>query len=1097
MGKDSSSFRDAHEHLRHIAAHLEHVLPAQAPIQDFVHHNTLHAFEHLKFPDAITAARELTGARGYLDEEQFRIFFREGRITREDLVRVLRSDSEIEADAEILRVQDRTIRNEDVFLCGLIHTIKPLTRCQLNWHVEENAALERFQQDTPRDARQQLVADSVEQSEAAVIEQLWTACLASLGLVHDNLHPEELMDLSPSQVEAMMANLETAGENNREEEQQIHWRMEREADLVLHSLLRRVGDDLTLRGFLKLITGEDVLEPVAPLLIRQLANHLDQGVAAWHSPEQEQGFYASWRSAALLDHGWMLDSMPDWQDAIQSLPESAIDTVFIELRLMGLPEERWDGYLQRLVLELPGWSGMFHWRSQHPDYHQLRAGVRMMDYLAVRLVLERLYAQQVCRRLWNVPPHLDLLGWHLRRHKAEFMVRYALFNLRLPEYAVSRAQRLLARAGESYAPGTEEWQWLSRVIWTWRHSPAADRPRGHSVYGDGWRLFRLAQHLGLGTNTMQHLLPEQAHRLLACLNRLTPDTTGFLWLRAYENHYRDELFSAVAANHGYGRWPVRDQRPQAQLVFCMDDREEGIRRHLEEHNPDIETLGAAGFFGVAMNWKGLDDDTTASLCPVVVSPSHEIQELAQKGAENIHAKHNERRALRLSLVNFLFSRNRHTVLAGVVGTVLAAPIALLLLIGKTLFPLLSGRLSSGLRRHFEPAVATGLRLTAPDDGSIASAEQNRPGFTDNEQTDRVEAFLRTIGLTSGFAPLVVMVGHGSSSLNNPHRAAYDCGACSGRHGGPNARVFAAMANRPGIRRALQTRGIEIPDDTWFLGAFHNTCDESIDWFDVDAMPASFHPALEQLRSDLDVACHGSAHERCRKFANAPVHPDMQQAFRHVMARHYDFSQARPELGHATNAAAFIGRRSLSRGAFFDRRVFLISYDPTHDVEGKILEAILLAAGPVSAGISLEYYFSTVNNRQYGCGSKVTHNITGFFGVMEGIESDLRTGLPKQMTEIHEAMRLQVLIEAKTDVLTAIYRRQPPIRELVGNGWLLLSAKDPDSAAIHVFDPDQGWLPWTDGRKRLPTVTHSREWYNGHMEPLLPVLIRPSREDRHA
>jgi uncharacterized protein YbcC (UPF0753/DUF2309 family) len=66
-------------------------------------------------------------------------------------------------------------------------------------------------------------------------------------------------------------------------------------------------------------------------------------------------------------------------------------------------------------------------------------------------------------------------------------------------------------------------------------------------------------------------------------------------------------------------------------------------------------------------------------------------------------------------------------------------------------------------------------------------------------------------------------------------------------------------------------------------------------------------------------------------------------------------------------------------------------------------------------------------------------MTGFLGVMEGASSDLRTGLPRQMIEIHEAMRLQVIVEAKTDILTEIYKRQPPLQELIGKGWLLLSA----------------------------------------------------------
>jgi len=180
---------------------------------------------------------------------------------------------------------------------------------------------------------------------------------------------------------------------------------------------------------------------------------------------------------------------------------------------------------------------------------------------------------------------------------------------------------------------------------------------------------------------------------------------------------------------------------------------------------------------------------------------------------------------------------------------------------------------------------------------------------------------------------------------------------------------------------------------------------------------------------------------------------------------------------------------VSQGAFFDRRVFLISYDPSQDPQGEVLEAILLAAGPVGAGINLEYYFSTVNNEHYGCGSKVTHNVTGLFGVMEGAGSDLRTGLPKQMVEIHEAMRLQVVVEAKTDVLTRIYQRQPPLQELIGNGWLLLSAKDPDSERIHVFTPGEGFKPWPANISELPTVARSADWYDGHTLPLTPALIK--------
>ena len=57
-------------------------------------------------------------------------------------------------------------------------------------------------------------------------------------------------------------------------------------------------------------------------------------------------------------------------------------------------------------------------------------------------------------------------------------------------------------------------------------------------------------------------------------------------------------------------------------MCCLDDREESFRRHLEEIEPNIETFGAAGFYSVAMYFRGVADAHYIPLCPVVIKPKH-------------------------------------------------------------------------------------------------------------------------------------------------------------------------------------------------------------------------------------------------------------------------------------------------------------------------------------------------------------------------------------------------------------------------------------------------------------------------------------------
>ncbi|MSP27856.1 MAG: DUF2309 domain-containing protein [Methylococcales bacterium] len=1057
--------------------HIAHVVPAQAPLQNFVHHNTLHGYQHLSFEQALADNAALTGISGYLPEVRYRQFYADGRINEVDINAALTKVEGVHRST--MTVDGKIITHHDILSIALLVDLSAINVSQFIWQVEEMCALSSVQADVPEAIAHHYTAQN--------IRALWQALLIKLELQQATYHPETVLNLSLEQTEDWLSVSHS--------DAAIHSQTQQQVAIELNTLFAQVGDELSLRSLVLALSGKDSLDFVRPKLIRICASVLDEGVAAWHTPDAAQlGLYGAWRASTDYDISLFLHELPDWQHIVANLPKDAIETIILHLTDMEIPKEKWAGYLQRLALELAGWSGMIVWREQHSNYQtKHNIPIRLADYLAIRLTLDRLWLNQICHDLWKVDANLTSLRHYFQKNLSEFMVRRHLYQGDLPEYLSHQAKSLTTQVN-SERNHREQWQALADLIWTWQFSPMADNKNRHSVFNSGWRLFRLCQHLGLQANHIEQLSAIDLQNLLTHLDEFTVTERSQIWLTAYEHHYQQQFFNALRANHQRGRWVKRDTRPEAQLIFCMDEREESFRRHLEEHNPALETLGAAGFFGVAMNYQGLDDSHSAALCPIVVIPSHNVQEIPLADTEDTLDRHNSGHTLNQRITHLLLQSSRSNPLLSYPVINLFAPVTLIGLLAKTLFPKAQQQLVANIANKVSPTVATQLHFTSDSD-TIATPEKPKLGFTDTEQADRVTNLLRVMGLTNVFAPLVVLFGHGSTSLNNPHEVAHNCGACSGGHGGPNARVFAAMANRPEVRKLLAERGIHIPTDTWFIGAEHDTCSEAIEWYDLSELPIALQSAFNKLQGDLNHARHLSAHERCRRLASAPRNPSLKAALAHIEGRAADFSQVRPEVGHATNAAAVVGRRSLTQGAFFDRRVFLISYDPTQDLDGKILEGILLAVGPVGAGINLEYYFSTVNNERFGCGTKVPHNIVGFFGIMDGTSSDLRTGLPKQMLEPHEAMRLQLLVEAKTSVLEQIYERQESLRELIANGWLHLSAKDPDSNDIYVFERGTGFVLWQAEPIELPTYEKSPNCYKDKSEPVAPALIKQAASQR--
>ena len=556
---------------------------------------------------------------------------------------------------------------------------------------------------------------------------------------------------------------------------------------------------------------------------------------------------------------------------------------------------------------------------------------------------------------------------------------------------------------------------------------------------------------------------------------------------AYERWHEREILRGLASHRKYRGLFEQHGRPSAQVFFCLDEREESMRRALEEADPRVETYGAAGYFGVAVDYKGIDDPHSVALCPVVIKPEHAVVEQPKPGdSALLESRRWRRRVLGLLMRNSLVSSK--TLLRGWLSTSALGLLSAVPLIGHLLAPRRYALLRDWLNTEFLPEPRTELTLMRNTKQSQSAVDGLLTGFAPQEKTERVASVLRPAGLTHGFARLAVILGHGSTSLNNPHESAHDCGACGGRRGGPNARLFTAMANRPEVRESLRAQGIDIPEDTWFIGGYHDTCSDDVELFDLDTVPASHQPDLKSIRNSLDQARARNALERARRFESFPRTADQQRALCHVEERSEHLAQPRPEYGHCTNSVCIIGRRSLTRGLFLDRRAFLVSYDASQDPDDHGLSALLAAAVPVCAGISLEYYFSFVDNDRYGCGTKLPHNVTSLMGVMDGHASDLRTGLPWQMVEIHEPVRILFVIETTPRKLDRAISASASLKQLVDNRWIRLATIDPVSGRVHVRR-DSRFEEFQEALERLPVALSSHEWYTGKIQHLPMAWIQ--------
>lgn len=1001
------------------------VLPFFWPMRTFVTRNPLHGFEDMRFEDALVEGRRLFGAETFLPRQHYHGLIAAGGL-------------------------------ESGALDEAIQTALP-----------DGAGLADI--DLPRWAKTAL---------KDIDRPLFAKGMACTGeQVHDALHGRPVR-----QAPALTANE------------------------ARDRAFEAIPPDLPVEAAADALAGTDMARMLDEQVIRACLQFFDEGQSVWAMPDRERGFFAAWRGVAGGPARRFLAGLEAGLAPGGTLsPEMVIDHV---LQALGIPENHWRNYVASALARLPGWAGFIRWRSSAKRYHWSRRHPGdLVDLLAVRLTLSWLMLEGESRRGKPVlRPAIDRM---IAEDPFGTLVRLDYHAARVPAAHVRRAERLLAGGKSEQAADIVKDSIAARRLADARDCAAA--------------LKRLADRAG-GRAALDALDANGVGRLVEALHDLETHE-GMIWLRAMEQQEMNRLLDTIALAPPPAREKrpfvqaafcidVRSERFRRHLESFGDYETFGIAgffgvpvsllglgKGSEKHLcPVILTPKNLVLEMTAGEWTdeaafSVLDRALHELKESVISPFVTVEAIGLLFGFDMIGKtvaprfYNSWRARlhadkpRTHLMLDKLSREQaDSVVRAVQRAVIIEAVAHELELPPENIPdAIVRALREAALGHAEPPAGIAGQLGIDDARLARLIEQlqtayrinpsfadlqmeqlGRVGFSIDQQVGFVQQALASIGLTENFSRFVLLVGHGSTSENNPYEAALDCGACGGNDGLTSARVLAAMANNPVVRRGLAKRGITIPDDARFVPAFHNTTTDEIRLHDLELLPATHLVYLDRLRTGLVSAARLCAQERQPALLfGENNHPDPGAAFGIAKRNAIDWSQVRPEWGLSRNAHFVIGRRWLTQHLSLDGRTFLHSYDWRLDPKLRILENILTGPLVVAQWISLEYYFSTVDNDRFGAGSKVYHNVAGQIGVMTGNLSDLRTGLPAQTVlakgkPFHEPMRLVTLIEAPFQSARKAIEAVVAVKRLVNNGWIRVAVVDPETGRIHVFDENE-WI----------------------------------------
>ncbi len=1004
----------------HVAAEP---IPFFWPMRTFIHHNPLHGLEHLPFHQAAQQGAELFHGRAFLPRRIYKGYLDEGIVDRGSLAAAV---------AHFLEAR------EDLADVDLRYWLTVLLT-----EIDETVSRRNT--------------------------------LAGISDIHAFLHGREPNSAS------------TVSEKTQ---QYLH------AELLADRPIYEAVDALY---------GTDIGVELDELMIKSCLDFFDEGQSVWDMPGREHGLFDAWREVANRNVPFYLYGLHVSRILEQDeRPEGIIAYVMAQF---GVPEDHWITYFTRELARLHGWAGFVKWRSSAKRYYwSERFPADLVEFVAIRLAMALALLRKDGRK--GHPWTIETIAAAIDDRTAETYLRHELHTGQVLPAMAHKVDQALLRGQDAL---------IHEVYDEYLVGKTRDEAQAQVR-----RLVALAEVAGAKDALLQ-LDAQQLDQLLDTIAAFEHQE-GMVWLEAMEAQAMTRLLRDLDTSPIPAREKrpfaqalfcidTRSERIRRHLEDVGDYQTFGIAGFFGVPVSFME-LGKGSethLCPVILTPKNLVPEITAATrqddaaVTALEKAMHELKEsvltpfvtveaigllfgfdmigktVAPKTYNRWRKRLHPSKPFSRLLLDKLSREQADSIVRAVQRTVIVKAL-------EQEFELSPERVTDDIIRSLRESAlghqptpsncANALGLNAEQTKAFIERLRSayrindafahsqlerlgRIGFTVDEQFKYVFQALSSIGLTEQFSRFVLLVGHGSSSENNPYESALDCGACGGNRGIVSAKVLAQMANKRQVRRRLHAQGIDIPDDTWFLPAFHDTTTDEIRLHNLELIPPSHLVYIDRLRNGLTAASRLCAAERvptleigeARKFEPAA-------AFNRARRNAMDWSQVRPEWGLSQNLYFVIGRRHLTEQTALNGRAFLHSYDYRIDPKRRLLENILTGPLVVGQWINMEHYFSTVDNESFGSGSKVNHNVAGRFAVMTGNLSDLRTGLPSQTVlkdgqPYHQPLRLITVIEAPFDHALKAVDGVVAVQNLVRNAWIRLLIVDPESGEVSVYD-DGEW-----------------------------------------